>query len=113
MLLVDEVEIALVEGLEPFIPADVCKAVVVAAEVDYEPNWDGFRCIAFRDGDEVELQSRSGRPLARYFPEIVDVLGALGQPRFVIDGELVLVRDGLLDFAALMRRLHPAASLVA
>jgi len=82
-------------------------------DVVYEPKWDGFRCIAFRDGDEVELQSRNGRPLARYFPEIVDVLRALGQPRFVIDGELVLVRDGLLDFAALMRRLHPAASLVA
>jgi ATP-dependent DNA ligase len=79
----------------------------------YEPKWDGFRCIALRDGEEVELRSRNGRPFARYFPEIVAALGSIDEPRFVLDGELVLVVDGRFDFPALMGRLHPAASLVA
>jgi ATP-dependent DNA ligase len=78
----------------------------------YEPKWDGFRCLAFRDGHDVELRSRNGRPLARYFPELVAGLGALPEPRFALDGEIVLVTAGEFDFAALMRRLHPAASLV-
>jgi len=56
----------------------------------YEPKWDGFRCIAFRDGKEIALQSKSGQPLERYFPEIVDALGALKQDRFIVDGELTI-----------------------
>ena len=74
----------------------------------YEPKWDGFRCLAFRDGDEIDLRSRNQRPLARYFPEIVEALLGL-ERRFVLDGELVV--EGL-DFEALLARLHPAASRV-
>jgi ATP-dependent DNA ligase len=79
----------------------------------YEPKWDGFRCLAFRDGDDVDLRSRNQRPLARYFPEIVEALLALPEERFALDGELVVVRDGRFDFEALLARLHPAASRVA
>src|SRR5919197_2736541 len=78
----------------------------------YEPKWDGFRCLAFKEGDDVDLRSRHDRPLARYFPEVVDALRALSTADCVLDGELVAVRDGRLDFAALMGRLHPAASRV-
>jgi ATP-dependent DNA ligase len=78
----------------------------------YEPKWDGFRCLARRDGGAVELRSRSDRPLARYFPEVVAALGALGPERWTLDGELLAVVDGRFDFAALMSRLHPAASRV-
>ncbi len=79
----------------------------------YEPKWDGFRCLAFRDGGEVDLRSRNGRPLARYFPEVVEALLALPVERFVLDGELVVAREEELDFVALLARLHPAASRVA
>src|SRR5215210_721006 len=79
----------------------------------YEPKWDGFRCLAFRDGGEVDLRSRHDRPLARYFPEVVDGLGALATAdRFVLDGGIVLAGREGFDFAALMGRLHPAASRV-
>jgi ATP-dependent DNA ligase len=78
----------------------------------YEPKWDGFRCLAFREGGEVDLRSRHGRPLARYFPEIVDALGAVPPERWAVDGELLVVSGGRLDFEALMGRLHPAASRV-
>ena len=78
----------------------------------YEPKWDGFRALAFRDGQEVELQSRHGRPLARYFPELTEALLALDEQRFVLDGEIVVVREHELDFTALMARLHPTASRV-
>ena len=78
----------------------------------FEPKWDGFRCLAFRDGDDVELRSRHDRPLARYFPELVGALRAVAEPAFVLDGEIVLVRSGRFDFEALMSRLHPAASRV-
>jgi ATP-dependent DNA ligase len=78
----------------------------------YEPKWDGFRCLAFRDRGEVDLRSRNGRPRARYFPEIVEALLALPIERFVLDGELVVARSDELDFLALMARLHPAASRV-
>src|SRR3954452_22416532 len=76
----------------------------------YEPKWDGFRCLVFRDGESVDLRSRHDRPLARYFPEIVDGIRALEPDRIVLDGELVLVGPEGFDFAALMSRLHPAAS---
>src|SRR5919109_833031 len=78
----------------------------------YEPKWDGFRCLAFRDGSDVDLRSRHGRPFARYFPEIVSALLAVPEPRFALDGELVVVTEAGFDFAALMGRLHPAASRV-
>ena len=79
----------------------------------YEPKWDGFRCLAFRDGDHVELQSKSGQPLARYFPEIVEALLQLKASQFVIDGELVITVKGDPSFDALLQRIHPAASRIA
>jgi ATP-dependent DNA ligase len=78
----------------------------------FEPKWDGFRCLAFRDGDAIELMSKSGKPLARYFPEVVEALARLKESRFVLDGELVLPVGQVLSFAALQLRLHPAASRV-
>jgi ATP-dependent DNA ligase len=77
-----------------------------------EPKWDGFRTIVFRDGDEVELGSRNERPMTRYFPELVESLRANLPERCVVDGEIILVRDGRLDFDALQQRIHPAASRV-
>jgi ATP-dependent DNA ligase len=78
----------------------------------FEPKWDGFRCLAFRDGTDVDLRSRHDRPFARYFPELVDALRSVPTDRFALDGEIVLVRGGLFDFEALMSRLHPAPSRV-
>jgi ATP-dependent DNA ligase len=78
----------------------------------YEPKWDGFRSILFRDGDEVELGSRNERPLTRYFPELVEAALAELPPRCVVDGEIVIATEGGLDFEALQLRLHPAASRV-
>src|SRR3954447_23279719 len=79
----------------------------------YEPKWDGFRCLAFVSGPEVDLRSRHDRPFSRYFPEIVDAFEMLPVRDGVLDGEIVVVRDGRFDFEALMNRLHPAASRVA
>src|ERR1700730_13761987 len=79
----------------------------------YEPKWDGFRCLAFRDGDVVDLRSKSAQPLARYFPDLVAVLRSLAPRRFVLDGEIVIPVDGTLSFEELQLRLHPAASRVA
>ncbi|WP_330277589.1 ATP-dependent DNA ligase [Lentzea sp. NBC_00516] len=78
----------------------------------YEPKWDGFRCIVFRDGDEVELGSRNDKPLTRYFPEVVELLREALPPRCVVDGEIVLVTPDGLSFDTLQLRLHPAASRV-
>jgi ATP-dependent DNA ligase len=78
----------------------------------YEPKWDGFRCIVFRDGDEVELGSRNERPLTRYFPELVEALKAALPDRCVVDGEVVIATDHGLDFDALQQRIHPANSRV-
>jgi ATP-dependent DNA ligase len=78
----------------------------------YEPKWDGFRCIVFRDGDEVELGSRNEKPLTRYFPEVVDAVKANLPERCVVDGEIVIVNGDRLDFEALLQRIHPADSRV-
>ncbi len=78
----------------------------------YEPKWDGFRCIAVRDGGGVELWSKSGKPLARYFPEIAAMFGRLKASRFVVDGELLIMTNGVIAFDALQLRLHPAESRV-
>src|SRR5256714_10305352 len=78
----------------------------------YEPKWDGFRCVAFRDGDRVDLQSKSGQPLARYFPEVVDALLQLKAKQFVLDGEIVVPVKGKFSFDDLLMRIHPAASRV-
>ena len=79
----------------------------------YEPKWDGFRCIAFRNDDNVYLQSKSGQPLARYFPDVVESLSKLPSRNFVLDGELAIPVNGALSFDELQLRLHPAASRVA
>ena len=78
----------------------------------YEPKWDGFRCIAFRDGATVDLQSKSGQPLGRYFPELVEALGKLKAKQFVIDGEIVVPVKGKFSFDDLLMRIHPAASRI-
>jgi ATP-dependent DNA ligase len=79
----------------------------------YEPKWDGFRCLAFRDGEKVDLMSKAGKPLSRYFPELVDTLRAVKARRFVLDGEIVIPHDGSLSFDELLLRIHPAASRIA
>ncbi|HMI56920.1 MAG TPA: ATP-dependent DNA ligase [Gemmatimonadaceae bacterium] len=81
-------------------------------EWQYEPKWDGFRCIAFRDGAKVDLMSKSGKPLGRYFPDIVAALAELRAQRFVIDGEIVIPVGKQLSFDELLLRIHPAASRV-
>ncbi len=78
----------------------------------YEPKWDGFRCLAFRDGGAVELRSKSGQPLGRYFPDLVAALAAVAAPRFVLDGEIVIPVAGVPSFEELQLRLHPAESRV-
>src|SRR5438552_6101481 len=78
----------------------------------FEPKWDGFRTLVFRDGDEILLQSRDEKPMNRYFPELVAPLAAALPERCVVDGEIVIVGSGGLDFEALLLRIHPAASRV-
>jgi ATP-dependent DNA ligase len=80
----------------------------------YEPKWDGFRCLAFKSGDMVDLRAKSGKPLGRYFPEVVALLREVVAPQFVVDGELVIELDGRLAFDALhmrciLRKLDPKA----
>ena len=79
----------------------------------YEPKWDGFRCLAMRDGDKVDLQGKSGKSLARFFPEVAAALAALKPRRFVLDGELAIPQGSTLDFEALQMRLHPSAGRIA
>jgi len=78
----------------------------------YEPKWDGFRCLAFRRNDQVLLQSRAGQPLARYFPEMVAAFRGVPASQFVLDGEIVIVADGVMSFDDLLQRIHPADSRV-
>ncbi|HEY0963718.1 MAG TPA: ATP-dependent DNA ligase [Pseudomonadales bacterium] len=82
------------------------------SEWRYEPKWDGFRCLAERNGDEVTLTSKSGKPLGRYFPEVVAMLAKLKAKRWILDGELVIDIGGALSFSALQLRLHPAESRI-
>ena len=85
---------------QPFLPMEAksAAAIPIGSEWEYEPKWDGFRCLVFRDGDSIELQSKSGKPLTRYFPEVVQHLDKLPAPRFVLDAELVIPVDGQLSF---------------
>src|SRR5437660_10146222 len=78
----------------------------------FEPKWDGFRALVFRDGDEILIQSRDEKPLNRYFPELLGPLQSQLPARCVLDGEIVIARNGGLDFDALQLRIHPAASPV-
>lgn len=101
--------------LRPPLAPMLAKAVKALPEGDfaYEPKFDGFRCVVFRDGAEVELSSRSERPLTRYFPELVEAFRRELPARCVVDGEVVVRRGAVLDFDALAQRVHPAASRVA
>jgi ATP-dependent DNA ligase len=101
---------ALRPPLEPML-AKLARTLPTSGYV-YEPKWDGFRAIVFKDGADIDIRSRNDRKLARYFPEIVEAVRALPVERVVLDGELVIATKGGLDFAALMARLHPAASRV-
>jgi ATP-dependent DNA ligase len=79
----------------------------------HEPKWDGFRCLAFKDGASVALQSKAGQPLGRYFPEVVAAVAALAPPRLVLDGEIAIPVEGGFGFEPLLQRIHPAASRIA
>ncbi|WP_335980117.1 ATP-dependent DNA ligase [Streptomyces sp. CA2R106] len=98
--------------LPPVRPMLAKTAAALPPGMLYEPKWDGFRAIVFRDGDEVELGSRSGKPLTRYFPELVQALRTRLPARCVLDGEIVVAAGGRLDFDALLERIHPADSRV-
>ena len=81
-------------------------------EWQYEPKWDGFRCLAFRDGNRIDLMSKAAKPLTRYFPELATNLSSAKAKQFVLDGEIVIAEDGKLSFDALLMRIHPAASRI-
>jgi ATP-dependent DNA ligase len=97
-----------------FLPmeAQVVDEIPRGDQWQYEPKWDGFRCLAFRDGEQVELQSKTGQPMARYFPELVESLRALKPQQFVIDGEIVIPEGTGVSFDNLLMRIHPAASRI-
>jgi ATP-dependent DNA ligase len=82
------------------------------AEWQYEPKWDGFRCLLIRSGDRLQMQSKSGRDLARYFPEVMAAAAGLAEPQFTLDGELVIPIDKRFSFDDLLQRIHPAASRI-
>ncbi|TSD87535.1 ATP-dependent DNA ligase [Mycobacterium sp. KBS0706] len=99
-------------SLEPM-EAESVSGLPEGSRWQYEPKWDGFRCVTFKDGDRVELQSRNQKPLGRYFPELVEALVDLPLDRFVFDGEILAFIEGEPTFEVLQLRLHPAASRVA
>jgi len=98
----------------PFPPMEALSVdeVPTGPQWQYEPKWDGFRCLIFRDGAKVELQAKSGKPLTRYFPEIVAAATALRAKSFVLDGEIVVPDGAAFSFDALLQRIHPAASRI-
>jgi ATP-dependent DNA ligase len=101
--------------LKPPIAPQLSRSAKELPEADgwvYEPKWDGFRTIVFRDGDDVHLQSRNGKPMNRYFPEVVEAIGKMKADRLVIDGEIIVVVDGIQEFDLLGQRIHPAESRV-
>jgi ATP-dependent DNA ligase len=99
----------------PFLPMEAKSVSELPREAgwQFEPKWDGFRCLALRDGDQVQLFAKSGKPLLRYFPDVGELLRALPPERFLLDGELAIPVGNSLSFEALQLRLHPAASRVA
>ncbi len=92
--------------------ADTAREIPSGGEWEYEPKWDGFRCLAFRDGQKLDIMSKSGQPLARYFPEIEAALRLLAPKKFILDGELIVTEDRTLNFDALLQRIHPAESRI-
>ena len=99
----------------PFLPMEAksVEEIPTGSNWQYEPKWDGFRCVAFREGRSVELQSKSAQSLTRYFPELVAALGKLKPDKFVLDGEIIVLVDEKLSFDDLLQRIHPAESRVA
>src|SRR3954466_8191625 len=99
---------------QPYLPMEAksVEKLPSGEQWQYEPKWDGFRCLAFRDDNQVDLQSKSGQPLARYFPEVVAALLHLKAKQFVIDGEIVVPVKGKFSFDDLLMRIHPAASRI-
>src|SRR5689334_19120550 len=104
-------DLAVPVGIEPM-EAKLVSELPRDPNWQFEPKWDGFRCLAFRAGDEVELRAKSGKPLARYFPEMAAMLRRLQPSRFVLDGELVIPVGQTFSFDAMQMRLHPAESRV-
>lgn len=104
-------DLPLLPPVKPML-AKAATKLPTAAGMFYEPKWDGFRCIVFRDGDEVELGSRNERPLTRYFPEVVAAVKAALPERCVVDGEIIVPRGDRLHFEALLQRIHPAESRI-
>jgi ATP-dependent DNA ligase len=104
-------KLAVPVGIEPM-EAKLTRELPQQRGWQFEPKWDGFRCLAFRAGAEVDLRAKSGKPLARYFPEVVAFLKALKPNPFVLDGELAIPLDGTLSFDALQMRIHPAESRI-
>ncbi len=101
--------------LSPPVPPQLARSKSALPEGDewrYEPKYDGFRTVVFRDGDDVHLQSRNGKPMNRYFPEVVEQVLASSAERVVFDGELIVVIDGVQEFDLLSQRIHPAKSRV-
>ncbi|MFI9328788.1 ATP-dependent DNA ligase [Kitasatospora sp. NPDC052868] len=98
--------------MPPVAPMLAKSVAKIPPGMQYEAKWDGFRAIVYRDGDEVELGSRTGKPLTRYFPELVEAFRRELPPRCVLDGEVVIAREGRLRFEELLERIHPAASRV-
>jgi ATP-dependent DNA ligase len=99
---------------QPFAPMEALSVDDIPAGKNwqYEPKWDGFRCLVFRDGKKIELQSKSGQSLTRYFPELVEAIAKLKARQFVLDGEIVVPDGRVFSFDALLQRIHPAASRV-
>ncbi|MDP9241348.1 MAG: ATP-dependent DNA ligase [Actinomycetota bacterium] len=98
--------------MPPVAPMLAKSVAAIPPGASYEPKWDGFRSVIFRDGDEVEIGSRNGKPMTRYFPELVSAFVEELPPRCVVDGEIVVTAPGGLDFEALQQRIHPATSRV-
>jgi len=106
------VKSALPLDMEPMLSAISETGIPKGDTWEYEPKWDGFRTLVYRDGDEVALMSRGGRAMTRYFPEVLPAFRKLASPRLVLDGELVVAGANGLDFGALQQRVHPAESRV-
>lgn len=111
---VEEPQEVAVGDTSPILPMEAksVKALPTGAGWQFEPKWDGFRCLAFKSGDAVAIYAKSGKPLGRFFPEVVETVRVLPGDDFVLDGELVIPVEGVLSFDALQMRLHPAESRI-
>lgn len=105
-------KLTIAQDMEPMLSAISENGIPKGNSWEYEPKWDGFRTLVFRDGEEVALVSRGGRPMTRYFPELLPAFRKLAEPKLVLDGEVVVVGPNGLDFGALQQRVHPAESRV-